>query len=229
VLEFERSMMGQAGDAGAPAVAYWLCAGCGFCFAPEVARWTLEEFEARIYNEDYIRYDPDAVERRPSENAKLLERLFGRDKGSIRHLDYGGGRGLLSRLLRDAGWDSTSYDPFFDRGREPSALGKFDLVTAFEVFEHVPDVNRLVSDLAGLLVDDGLVFFSTLVSDGHIAPGQPLDWWYAAPRNGHISLHTRRSLAILAGKQGFRLGSLSEVAHVFCRTIPPWAARYIGE
>ncbi len=228
-LDFGRAMTGAEAEGDAGRADYWLCRDCGFCFAPDIAAWTLEQFAARIYNDDYVRYDPDSVELRPAENAKLLESLFGGDKAAIRHLDYGGGRGLLSQRLREAGWDSTSYDPFFDPGRAPGDLGRFGLVTAFEVFEHVPDVNRLVDDLSGLVGEEGLVFFSTLVSDGHIAAGLPLDWWYAAPRNGHISLHSRRSLAVLGGKRGFRLGSLSEVAHVFCRSVPPWAKKYINE
>ncbi len=228
-LELGRAMTGPDAEGGAGTVGYWLCGQCGFCFAPEIAGWTLEEFASRIYNDDYVRYDPDSAELRPTENAKLLDRLFGRDKAAIRHLDYGGGRGLLSKLLREAGWDSTSYDPFFDRGHAPEELGRFGLVTAFEVFEHVPDVNRLMDEISGLLADEGLVFFSTLVSDGHIGAGRPLDWWYAAPRNGHIALHSRLSLTALGAKRGFRFGSLSEVAHVYCRSVPPWAKKYINE
>jgi hypothetical protein len=34
--------------------------------------------------------------------------------------------------------------------------------------------------------------FSTLLSDGNIKLGQKLTWWYASPRNGHISLFSRR-------------------------------------
>jgi methyltransferase family protein len=225
-LDFGRPPTG--GDDTAP-VAYWLCADCGFCFAPEMARWSREELLSRVYNDDYVRHDPDSVELRPTENAKLLERLFGAHKGAIRHLDYGGGKGLLSRLLRDAGWDSTSYDPFFDRGVELRGLGKFSLVTAFEVIAHLPNVNRLMDEIYGLLADEALVLFSTVVSDGHIMPGLPLDWWYAAPGKGHISLHSRLSLTMLGAKRGFRFASLSEVAHVYCRTVPPWAARYVKE
>jgi SAM-dependent methyltransferase len=220
--------MGRDDAAGAATVGYWLCSDCGFCFAPEMARWSREEMQSRVYNDDYAHHDPD-IELRPTENAKLLERLFGRDKGAIRHLDYGGGSGLLSRLLREAGWDSTSYDPFFDRGAELRGLGKFDLVTAFEVVAHLPNVNRLMDEIYGLLADQALVLFSTVVSDGHIAPGLPIDWWYAAPRNGHMSLHSRLSLTMLGAKRGFRFSSLSEVAHVFCRTVPSWAARYVKE
>src|SRR5262249_42152165 len=163
---------------------------------------------------------PDCVERRPAENARLIERLYGVEKSRLRHLDYGGGTGLLSKLLREQGWNSVSFDPFFDRGAKPESLGRFNFITPLEVFDHVPGVRRLMADLAALLAEDGLIFFSTLLTDGHIAPGKPLEWWYAGPRNGHISLYSKKSLATLAGTQGFRVGNMNEVAHVMCRAIP---------
>jgi hypothetical protein len=50
-----------------------------------------------------------------------------------------------------------------------------------------------------------------------------LIWWYAAPRNGHISLFSRESLARLGAKQGLNFGSLIPDPHVFWRGAPAWA------
>ena len=202
---------------------YFRCDRCGFCFAPDFADWRLEDFEARIYNKEYVLVDPDYLETRPRENARSLLATFGDRASAIRHLDYGGGNGLLSKILSDAGWCSQSYDPFVDRDVRPSQLGQFDLITAYEVFEHVPDVNRLVRELALLLPPDGIVLFSTLLSDEDVHAGQRLTWWYAAPRNGHISLFSRTSLALLGASEGFRCGSSSRNLHVYWRQVPPWA------
>jgi SAM-dependent methyltransferase len=208
-------------------VDYALCGRCGFCFAPELVTWTLEEFEERIYNDEYVLVDPDYVERRPRANAAWLASMFGERAQSIRHLDYGGGAGLLAELLRQSNWQSLSYDPFVDRDTDIRQLGRFDLITAFEVFEHVPDVRELASNLRALLAPNGLVLFSTVLSDGHIRSEQKLSWWYASPRNGHISLFSRDSLAILARDNGFLLGSFSEGFHVFFTKVPPWAEHVI--
>lgn len=212
--------------AGIP-VHYALCDGCGFCFAPELRRWTLEEFSARIYNDDYLRVDPDYVEARPRTNADQLSALIGDAFREIRHLDYGGGHGLLSDLLRDANWNSESYDPFVDDNKRLNELGKFDLVTAYEVFEHVPNPQELIADLATLLRDDGVVLFSTLISDGNIAARQRLTWWYAAPRNGHISLFSKKSLYLLGQREGFTFGSISPAYHAYWKTVPGWARRFL--
>ena len=85
----------------------------------------------------------------------------------------------------------------------------------------------MVADLASLLNPDGVVLFSTLLSDGNLAPGRPLSWWYAAPRNGHISLFSARSLAALGAIEGFSVGSFSQDLHAFWRNIPPWAAHIL--
>jgi len=207
--------------AGVP-IRYFLCDACGFCFAPDMHRWPIQEFADRIYNDDYKLVDPDYVDLRPRLNAKFVADLFASQALAIRHLDYGGGSGLLSNELFAAGWDSTSYDPFVD-GPLPADLGRFNLVTCFEVFEHVPDVNQLAATLASLVADDGMVLFSTLLSDGIIARDQSLQWWYAAPRNGHISLFSRQSLALLGQRAGLNLVSLNPSLHAFWLHAPSWA------
>jgi len=208
--------------AGVP-VYYALCDGCGFCFSPELHRWSIDEFAARIYNDDYKQVDPDYLEARPRANAQMLAAMFASQVLAIRHLDYGGGNGVLSGELFAAGWDSTSYDPFVD-GALREDLGRFNLVTSFEVFEHVPDVNYLISTLSALVDDDGMVLFSTLLSDGILARNQRVQWWYASPRNGHISLFSRRSLALLGKKEGFDLVSFSPNLHAYWRKLPTWVA-----
>ena len=204
-------------------VRYLLCSGCGFCFAPDICAWPPEEFERRIYNEAYIEVDPEYLDVRPRNSAAIMRAIFRSPGPTVHHLDYGGGNGLLSQVLCEAGWNSTSYDPFVDLETDPAQLGRFDLISAFEVFEHVPDVQALMQNLCSLLVEDGLLIFSTVISDGEIHPERPLTWWYAAPRNGHISLYSRASLGILAGQNGFRHGSMNSTLHLFFKNIPSWA------
>jgi SAM-dependent methyltransferase len=208
-------------------VYYALCGSCGFCFAPELCAWQPEEFAAHVYNDEYVVVDPDCIETRPRANAASLLAMFRNLPPSIRHLDYGGGNGLLARVLCDAGWNSVSYDPFVDKDINVECLGKFNLITAFEVFEHVPDVQKLIADLRLLLSPSGVILFSTLLSDGDIQPNQRLTWWYASPRNGHISLFSKRSLALLAQNSSWNFGSFSRGSHAFFTSVPSWAAHLI--
>ena len=204
-------------------VYYSRCTHCGFCYAPEIAEWSLEQFEDKIYNQDYINIDPDYLEARPKGNAGFLLSLFANQKLPASHLDYGGGNGLLSQFLSQHGWNSASYDPFVDRSLAIDEVGKFELITAYEVFEHVPDVQQLMVNLGALLAKNGVVFFTTLLADQYVLANQRLNWWYAAPRNGHISLYTKASLAILAKQHGLNFHSFSPLVHVFYYSMPAWS------
>lgn len=202
---------------------YARCTRCGFTFAPEMYEWDLEQFAARVYNDEYVKVDPDYVSARPASNARQLIAMLAERSRTIRHLDFGGGTGLLSEMLRDAGWNSLSYDPFVDRSVKTGELGAFDLVTAFEVFEHVPDVRRLVGELSSLLREDAVVLFTTLVSERELRPDMRITWWYASPRNGHISLFTRDALFYVADRVGLSFASFNDGFHAFWRGKPAWA------
>jgi len=230
VLDFNK-VCGDAnshfeGLSGLP-IYYALCEQCGFCFAPEIMRWESDEFERNIYNNDYIKIDPDCIDIRPRQFSEQLLQLFDPKSNPFTHLDYGGGNGLLSKILRGEGWNSTTYDPFTNKDLKIEQLGKFDLITAFEVFEHVPDVHELMNNLSSLLSQNGVVYFSTQLSDSHIHQGKKLDWWYAAPRNGHISLFSKHSLQLIAEQHRFNLASNWVCFHAMFTTKPAWAARLI--
>lgn len=204
-------------------IEYNYCLDCAFAFAPGMHAWTSQQFTDHVYNEGYVSVDPEYIDIRPQGTAENLLRTFKHLPASVRHLDYGGGSGRLSEILFNAGWDSLSIDPHADPKADLTSIGKFDFITAIEVFEHVSNVMGLMANLDKLLRTGGLVYFTTLVSDGHLSGSNPLAWWYAAPRNGHISLFSKRALAVLAYRCGFRLGSFNENVHVLWRGEVPWA------
>jgi len=81
--------------------------------------------------------------------------------------------------------------------------------------------------LSSLLADDGIILFSTLLSNENIKRHARLTWWYASPRNGHISLYSQKSLAMIAAKEKLSFGSFSAGFHAYWRTIPSWASHII--
>lgn len=152
-----------------------------------------------------------------------MKNLFSEQKKFIKHLNYGGGNGRLSQLLKEDGWNSETYDPFPCDDLSLDDLGKFNLITVFEVFKHVQDINVLMKNLTQLMSDDCLVLFSTLVSDGNLKPNNRINWWYASPRNGHISLCSKQALTLLSSKYTLKFGSFSDGLHCYFRQVPGWA------
>ena len=230
VVDFNKSCEENRGKflplSGIP-IYYTQCSNCFFTFAPEFAKWSENDFLEKIYNDEYIGIDPDYLEARPQANFGVLQQTFGESKKIIRHLDYGGGNGLLTQRLQQDGWDSKTYDPFPTSSTRLKDLGKFNLITAFEVFEHVPDVNVLIKNLTEVMSNDCLILFSTLVLDGSIKTNSRITWWYASPRNGHISLFSTKSLGILGSKYKLNFGSFNSGFHCFYKQVPNWAKHII--
>jgi Methyltransferase domain len=175
-------------------VEYHMCETCETIHAPTFDDWTPEEFSEYIYNKDYIKVDPEYVKERPLYFVNEIEKLFGDKKNQWKHLDFGGGNGLVSQILKSKGWNSRTYDPYGEENTIPNE--KFSLITAFEVFEHTPDPHKTMQTIISLLDNNGNLFVSTALSDKH----QNAMWWYMSPRNGHITIYTRKSISFLAKK-----------------------------
>lgn len=225
-LDFNKSCADTAYELAFPRcgrlIDYHLCTSCGFCFAPEIMRWSADKLRKEIYNDEYIKADPDYVEKRPESFAAALPDIFQMVSPELRHLDFGGGDGHMSRSLCEAGWNSQAYDPFGSNGHlaEPPTES-FDLITAIEVFEHAQDPHQIMARLVSLLAKDGIIFFSTYISDGANLAQNGLEWWYAAPRNGHISLYTREALRTLGRQHLISYTNLSEHTHLYSTSKPP--------
>ena len=223
VVDFHKSCEEARGRrlalSGCP-VYYRRCGQCGFVFTDAFDGWSQEEFQQRIYNADYVLVDPDFVEARPAGNARLVAESFAGARTMMRILDYGGGAGLLAERLRSEDFDAATYDPFSQFNTLPDE--RFDLITCFEVMEHVPWPRAAVGTIAGLLKEEGAILFSTLVQpETFVREG--LGWWYAAPRNGHISLYSTAALALLFKPLGMRVVSFNAALHMAYRQVPTFA------
>ncbi len=73
-----------------------------------------------------------------------------------------------------------------------------------------------------------MLIVSTLVQQKDILK-ERMHWWYAGPRNGHVTLFTYRALAQLFARFGLRLyPTRSPAMHLLCREIPPFAQRVLN-
>lgn len=130
-------------------------------------------------------------------------------------LDWGGGYGVMTRMLRDDGWDAYWYDEYAQNIFAKPFIGeknkKYDLITSFEVFEHLPNP---LDDIEKMLEISDNILFSTLLIPQTI-PSH--DWWYYGFNHGqHISFYSKQTLETIARKFKLNYTGTNQI-HIFSK------------
>jgi Methyltransferase domain len=188
-------------------VKYWRCENCGFVQTDE-PHWVGEAYSDAITSIDIGPVNRSIT---MAEKARALILTFFDSRE--RFLDYGGGYGIFVRRMRDLGFDFRYYDKFcanlFAKGFEVGLEGNspFELITAFEVVEHVQEP---MAEFRKLLSMSDSIFFTTELMPARYP--KPTEWWYYDLDHGqHISFYSRKSLKVVAkllGVEYLSLGSL---------------------
>ena len=146
-------------------------------------------------------------------------------------LDYGGGYGLFVRLMRDRGFDFRWHDRYaknllsigFDAAPNE---GSFELVTAFEVLEHLVDP---IEEIEAMFArgTGSLLCTTELLPATNPRPG---DWWYYVPSGGqHTSIYSPETLRHVAARLGCRVVSAGTSLHLFTRrSVSEAAFRFVS-
>jgi SAM-dependent methyltransferase len=139
-----------------------------------------------------------------------------------RMLDVGCGRGLRLLSFRRLGMNVHGMDLIpepveyvrtelgvpavcTDMAGLPGAFapGSFDLVTAFQVIEHVPDVNEMIASCHALLKPGGWLVVATPLVDSLQSRMFGARWAAATEAPRHLSLATKRGLQTALERHGF--------------------------
>lgn len=177
-------------------VQYFRCLNCEYIFTEE-PYWFKE-----AYNQVINIYDTGILDRNIYFR-KLVSSLiyFFFDKKS-QFLDYAGGYGIFTRLMRDAGFNFYWTDPYCEnilaKGFEynPVNQNEIQLLTAFEVLEHL---IYPVDELEKMLKISRNIAFSTELIPTPVP--KPDEWWYFSFGHGqHISFYSKKTLQTLAEK-----------------------------
>jgi hypothetical protein len=186
------------------------CSSCGFVFI-EPVYWLDEAYAEAVAQSDigYVSRNLAAAE--------FLSIILGNiSTAADFFVDYGGGYGLLVRLMRDKGFRFHLYEPHAqnlfaqncDADRE--RFGPYRALTAIEVFEHLANPMLSVAEMS--LWSQCIVFTTELCP---VPKPAPEEWWYLGLDHGqHISFYTRPALNILASQHNLQYFPLGGSWHI---------------
>lgn len=175
---------------------YYFCKNCNFLFAGDPF-WLNEAYQKPINISD------TGIMNRNIHYSKIVSVLlyffFGKN---AKYLDYAGGYGIFTRLMRDIGFDFYWQDPYCEnllaRGFEYDESMKtgIQLVTAFEVFEHL--VNPLYEIKKMFDISENIIFSTILLPE---PIPKPENWWYYGLEHGqHVAFYSEKTLRFIAEK-----------------------------
>lgn len=194
------------------AIYYHQCTNCKFIFTIDFDNWSLDDFSEKIYNDDYHIVDPEYWEIRPKNLANWIQPLLNDDK-TLSIFDYGAGTGVFGDELENLGYTVDSWDPLWETPKNEIQKDHYDVVTAFEVLQHSTNPLETAKELAELSKKgEGQLVIMTLSND--IIRDEGVNYWYLAPRNGHVCMYSNDSLQILFDKVGMSVQHLAPNTHI---------------
>ena len=139
-------------------VAYYICPHCEF-IQTERPYWLNEAYTKAISQLD------TGIMIRNLSNANsllLFMKYIDNNYTENKYLDFGGGHGILTRIMRDYGFDFYWYDKFaenlFANGFEGNIDEKYKMITSFENFEHFVEP---IPEIETLMRKTDILYFST--------------------------------------------------------------------
>jgi len=192
------------------------CAACDHVFA-EDPHWLSEAYADAI-----VKTDTDIAARNVFTALRLAAAYYTLfdERGEGVYVDAAGGYGLLTRLLRDFGFDCRWTDPYaenlFARGFEfqPGTV-RCVAASAIEVLEHTVDPLEFVRSTMHTCGTNTLLFTTMLFGDSK--PPLPGEWDYYSLETGqHIAFFSRRGLDVLARRLGLHYYPLGRI-HLFSK------------
>lgn len=195
---------------------YYRCVETGFIQTSEV--FWLEE----AYSEAITSLDLGLLERNKNLVPLIAWLIQNNFDPNGRFIDYAGGYGVLTRMMRDSGYDFYHSDPYCENlfaklfdVTESKLSERYELLTAFEVFEHydnpIDEIRRLTS------YSDSILFTTELVPKNQEIRSID-DWSYFIPETGqHIAFYTESSLLHIGKILNLKLYTNGSNIHLLTR------------
>lgn len=197
-------------------VDYFRCVACGLVRTQDPF-WLDDAYTTAISDRD-IGMLSRCVDNAATVEALILLLGLG---STARFLDFAGGYGVFTRLMRDRGFDFWHEDLycknlFAKDFTAPGTSRGYALVTAFEVLEHL---TSPMEEFAAIAARGEAIYATTqLVPDPTPAPHE---WWYYDLESGqHVTFYTVSSLKMMAQRLGMTLITDGVSRHLFLPAAP---------
>lgn len=184
----------------------------------------VEDAYTRVRDDEYLSIE---IPRRIA-FSKLLLRLQRYVHPPRKLLDIGCYTGIFPRLARDAGYDAYGVEPShwaanIAAERLPGKIhqgylatapfppASFDVVTSWDVIEHVTDPAREIAQMAAALKPGGWLFLSTMHSEAPIVKLLGARWPWYMPM--HLVYFTPKTLAQFVKNAGLTPQAIEPYPH----------------
>lgn len=166
--------------------------------------------EDEIYR--YTTHDNDVEDPRYQNFVSPLVKEVRNDfKPGSSGLDYGSGTGpVAAKLLRDDGYQVTTYDPFFEPNPE-AFQNSYDFIISSEVIEHFHYPAKEFRLLKALLQTGGFLYCMTLLYSDDIDFRQ----WHYMNDETHVIFYRKETAEWISSAFGFSAMRLEERIMVF--------------
>ena len=197
-------------------VKYYKCVHTGF-IQTEDPFWLPEAYSSAITSLDL------GLVMRNTKLSNVTEKIIGENLNpNAVFLDYAGGYGMFTRMMRDKGYQFYHTDKYCENLyakyftiHDLSPAATFEMVTAFEVFEHLVDPLEEISQI--LNYSDKVLFSTELIPPQQLTSAE--DWWYFSPETGqHVSFYSISALQHIAHTLQLHLYSNQANLHILSRT-----------
>ncbi len=193
---------------------------------------------AETYDQDYSQGYSLKTEKKLKRARRWVKRVQSDFVKSGRWLDIGCSIGIAVRAAKDAGFEAHGIEVEgwgLDYGRQELGLENlvqgmveehgypdawFDVISMYEVIEHVPDLNRFVAELKRILKPGGVLDIRT-PDIGHWRVPKDLPSWDAIKPSEHLYYFTSDTLSKLLARHGLNVVkkrlSLKPGLHVYAQ------------